>query len=80
MAKCLLCEKEIPAGYHFCGKCGAPLVEDEGHGKVIVHRDFEGEHNTDGESCWCQPTVIDADTTLRDGGEIAEEIRTRLDG
>ena len=78
MARCLVCDKEIPTGYHFCGQCGAPLVETERQGKVIVHRAFEGEHETNGESCWCGPTVMEADD-MRDVDEICAETE-RLDG
>lgn len=30
-------------------------------GKLIVHRDIKGQHNTNSEKCWCEPLVIDPD-------------------
>lgn len=43
-------------------------------GKVIVHRQFEGEHDIreESETCWCRPVVIEADD-LRDAEEIAQQ-------
>lgn len=47
---------------------------------VIIHRDFEGEHETDGDWCWCQPVLVDPDVSLKDGDEIVAEMNEHLDG
>lgn len=49
-------------------------TDDEPEGKVIVHRNFEGEHEYT-ENCWCRPEVIDADDS-RDSDEIVALLET----
>jgi hypothetical protein len=41
--------------------------------EIIIHRNFEGEHETDSESCWCRPVVMESDD-LRDSEDIALEL------
>jgi hypothetical protein len=31
---------------------------------LIIHRDIEGEHNTEDDTCWCEPLLIEEDTLL----------------
>jgi hypothetical protein len=31
---------------------------------IIIHKDIEGEHITDGNKCWCEPLEIEDDTLL----------------
>jgi len=40
--------------------------------EIIVHRGFEGEHNTDSDSCWCRPLITESND-LRDAEDIAAE-------
>jgi hypothetical protein len=46
--------------------------------KVVIHRDFEGEHDTSSESCWCQPLVIEPDDA-REVTELVAETE-KMDG
>lgn len=39
--------------------------------QIVVHRNFEGEHEIS-DACWCCPIVADSDD-LRDAEEIAAE-------
>jgi hypothetical protein len=41
-------------------------------GKLIIHRDIKGQHNTMSEECWCDPLVIDPGSTITTG-QIKEE-------
>lgn len=50
--------------------------------KVIVHRPFDGNHNTDSDDCWCRPVEIDPDDA-RDIDEVIAEVEAetnRCDG
>lgn len=31
---------------------------------IVVHRDVAGEHNTDSDTCWCDPILIDEDKQM----------------
>jgi len=31
---------------------------------IIIHKNIEGEHNTEDEACWCEPLIIEDDSLL----------------
>lgn len=50
--------------------------------KVVVHRDFEGEHITsDSKVCWCRPVEYDPNDPhdLREAEDVIAETET-VDG
>jgi len=68
-AKISLIAEEVRTSTHNCADylSEAPTTAAP---KVIVHRDFKGEHG--GEDCWCQPVVVDADSP-REAVDVARE-------